>query len=233
MRLPTNDTAILFFSRSAGEECRHKRFVPEESNGANIKICRTLISSTRSLIDQSDLPVFTVGYSEQQGTTFGQRFSNALQMVFGQGYEKVIAIGNDCPLLSLKDIHETALHLHNGNNVLGPTIDGGIYLLGIRKNCFNIEKFANLGWQSSRLFVDIVDYFNIEGAKPHLLKKRRDIDGEADLWVLVRKHSKNPIIKALKEIVYASRSSKNTNYIDPNFVSQFHQSLGLRGPPTY
>ena len=73
------------------------------------------------------------GFFAQEGTDLGGKMFNALQYVLGRGYDVVVLTGADLPLM-------TAAHLESGFAVLdaadisiGPTSDGGYYLVGMKQ----------------------------------------------------------------------------------------------------
>lgn len=229
MNSPANHTAILFFSRSVSEECHSKSF--SKNDTTNSKISQRLIEHTRKQIQNTNLPFFHISSKEQSGNSFGERFSNALNSVFSEGFDNIIAVGNDCPLLNAKDIMDTCQFLEEGNNVLGPSKDGGIYLLGIRKAAFDKESFQNLKWQLSSLFSDIQQYFENKEGKVNRLVTKQDIDEESDLLSFFRKHRHQEIVSILKDIYYKITSLPKVNLIEVNSNNIFLQTFGMRGPP--
>lgn len=219
----------MFFSRSASEESQCKSF--SKNDRANSKISRKLIKHSKEEIKNTNLPVFQFSSKAQSGENFSERFSNAITSVFDKGFENVIAIGNDCPLLDSNDIISAYKLLLAGNNVLGPSTDGGIYLLGIKKSEFDIDIFQKLKWQESTLFLDIQKYFQNEGSKVCLLAEKQDIDKEADLLSLFRSYSQLNIVVALKEIYLENPILRINHQLEQNSCHTFLESLGMRGPP--
>ena len=99
----------------------------------------------------SGSPVFlrrTMGrntlFIKQRGSNIGTRMQNAIDDVLRLGYEKVILIGTDIPELKAETIN-ASLDLLTGNDVvIGPTYDGGYYLIGMKAahpEAFNAELF--------------------------------------------------------------------------------------------
>ncbi|MFY0653602.1 MAG: DUF2064 domain-containing protein [Cyclobacteriaceae bacterium] len=226
-----NDIAILFFSRTEKEEIRHKKFIDGDQSRANLQVSKSLISGTRKILKKSNYDYHTFSEDKQKGNSFGERFSNALSEVFSTGCNGVIAIGNDCPQLSINDIDRASNSLKNGQDVLGPATDGGIYLLGIRKDDFDANSLNQLSWQSGDLFRDINEYFSSKDSRVDLLETKRDIDNEADLKEILKLETNNTIVKSLQKIFIKSQRPKISSYIDAKIINTFHRSLGLRGPP--
>ena len=146
----SNSTAILLFSRTAWEEAQYKTFVPHKGN---VTIAAELIKHTQQTAISSGLDVLVPPF--QKGITFGERITHAIGYVFQQGYERVIVIGNDTPMLTKQHILTAHHLLQEKNMVIGPSTDGGIYLLGIHKTCFQSNTFKQLDWQSASLFASL------------------------------------------------------------------------------
>ncbi|WP_299317248.1 DUF2064 domain-containing protein [uncultured Maribacter sp.] len=99
---------------------------------------------------------------QQKGNTFGQRFSNAMSSVFALGYDNVIVIGNDTPQLQSKHIKEAHQRLQQNQPTIGPSLDGGFYLLAISKDQFKAKTFQTFDWQTNKIFSQVHQYITIE-----------------------------------------------------------------------
>jgi rSAM/selenodomain-associated transferase 1 len=116
----------------------------------------------------------------QMGENLGERMKNSIDMLLKKGYEKVILIGSDIPDLSARDLKKAFMVLDSNDIVLGPTLDGGYYLVGMKtthKEIFN----NSLKWGNKSVFEATVDIANKCGLKIGLASKYRDIDDEKDL----------------------------------------------------
>lgn len=71
----------------------------------------------------------------QEGNDIGSRMANALSRVFVQGYDACILIGADLPLLTAEHLSAAFEALKSHDMALGPTSDGGYYLIGLRRPC--------------------------------------------------------------------------------------------------
>ena len=67
----------------------------------------------------------------QEGEGLGARMENAFRHVLGEGYEAVILIGTDVPYAVRDDIPAAFRLLEEDDLVLGPTEDGGYWLIGL------------------------------------------------------------------------------------------------------
>ncbi|HAX52918.1 MAG TPA: glycosyl transferase, partial [Lachnospiraceae bacterium] len=79
-------------------------------------------------------PIFgkIVKYREQKGSSLGERMKNALQEVFEDGYRACVLIGTDIPELRASYLENAFEKLRTQDVVLGPTPDGGYYLIGMK-----------------------------------------------------------------------------------------------------
>ncbi len=85
---------------------------------------------------------------EQPGGDLGERLDAAITYAANLGYEPIIVMGADSPTLpdSLIETARDALATEKADAVLGPTVDGGYYLLGLR-NCVP-HLFQNIDWST-------------------------------------------------------------------------------------
>jgi uncharacterized protein len=77
----------------------------------------------------------------------GQRMESAFQSAFENNASKVVIIGSDCPHLSPEIINDAFLQLDTHDFVLGPTLDGGYYLLGMK--AMQADLFRDIPWSTS------------------------------------------------------------------------------------
>ena len=60
----------------------------------------------------------------------GQRMACALAEVHEQGFDRVVLVGSDCPVLDIPYLEEALDALAHADFILGPAEDGGYVLLG-------------------------------------------------------------------------------------------------------
>lgn len=142
-------TAILVFANSPEVDAQRKGIQHGE------KLFEQLNQNLIQKVKRSRLPYFITTEKTQKGKNFGERFYNAISDVFESGYQQVITIGNDTPQLLTQHILKAHQALNQNNTILGPSVDGGFYILGIHKNTFDDLDFKNLAWQTSKLFNQI------------------------------------------------------------------------------
>lgn len=146
-----------------------------------ISIFDELASNILGTIRSTGLPFHHFTEKEQHGASFGERFGNAIQQVFDQGYSKVIAVGSDSPNLSVRHIQNAGVQVSENNSVLGPTWDGGCYLIALHASNFCFEEFVALSWKSSALHRGLVRFFESQGCGVAALEHLCDVDTVNDI----------------------------------------------------
>ena len=113
----------------------------------------------------------------QKGNDLGERMQHAFEMAFKEGYEKVVIVGSD--LFDLKAVHiENAFKsLENHDLVIGPSLDGGYYLLGMK--VLHSAVFKNKQWGTDSVLETTLK--NLEQENVKLLEALNDIDTFEDL----------------------------------------------------
>ena len=94
-------------------------------------------------------------YQSQGEGDLGLRMARSLFDAFQSGRKKVIIIGTDCPGLNAQILATAFDKLQNFDLVLGPAIDGGYYLIGLRQPI--LELFVNIEWGTAQVFQKTVD----------------------------------------------------------------------------
>lgn len=80
-------------------------------------------------------PVFHPGpyhYMPQKGDGLGGRMYRAIRDVLGKGYDSCLLLGTDIPELRAEYVERAFSILEHRDLVLGPTRDGGYYLIGMK-----------------------------------------------------------------------------------------------------
>jgi len=109
----------------------------------------------------------------------GARLTLAIARSFQQGAGKVIVLASDVPELSAELIMRAFSALDTSEMVIGPTHDGGYYLIGLTKPCPTL--FQDIDWSTSSVFQQTVDAANRLGLGFQCLPKLHDIDTIDDL----------------------------------------------------
>ena len=109
---------------------------------------------------------------KQYGNDLGEKMKNAFNDGFKKNYEKIIVIGSDLFDLKPSHINEAYKKLNHNNVVIGPALDGGYYLIGLKKLYPKI--FQNKNWGTSSVRKETLK--NLEKVDVHLLPMLNDVD---------------------------------------------------------
>jgi len=108
------------------------------------------------------------------GIKMKKAFNHVLQI-----HSKAVIIGSDCPEISSEIIEDAFKKLDEFDCVIGPTTDGGYYLLGMKK--FNPLLFENIEWSTDKVFKQTQMKLNEAQQNYSLLVTLTDVDTIDDL----------------------------------------------------
>ena len=120
-------------------------------------------------------------YAPQLGRDLGERMKNAFLQTFSEGFNNVIIIGSDSPDLPAEYLDLAFTALDTNDVVIGPSSDGGYYLLGFLKEAFLAEVFDQISWSSDRVCEQTINILKQHKRKLYLLPQWYDVDTPADL----------------------------------------------------
>ena len=134
----------------------------------------------------------------QTGKDLGERMLNAFDFVLKK-HTSACIIGSDCPTLSVEILQQSFEQLAHYDTVLGPSTDGGYYLLGIKKE--GIERgnkdlnfldalhhlFDDMVWSTETVMSETIKRIKENNQTVCLLPELTDIDEEAD-WLIFQKN---------------------------------------------
>ena len=106
--------------------------------------------------------------------------------------QRVIAIGADCPDLSVSHLKQSFTALACTDLVLGPASDGGYYLIGLRQQTephTYRPLFQDIDWSTSRVLQQTLVKANQAGLSWATLETLSDIDRPSDLKIWARLNS--------------------------------------------
>lgn len=113
----------------------------------------------------------------QFGEDLGAKMKNSFYDAFENNYRKVVLIGSDIYDLESYHINEAFKKLETNDVVMGPALDGGYYLIGLKK--MHPKIFDNKKWGSSTVRKDTLK--NLEKVDVHLLPILNDVDVIEDI----------------------------------------------------
>jgi rSAM/selenodomain-associated transferase 1 len=117
-------------------------------------------------------------YAEQGDGDLGDRLSRAA-IHAATPPRPVVIIGADCPSISAETIHAAFDALAEHDIVLGPALDGGYYLLGLRR--FVPALFQGISWSTSEVLAQTRDAAARAGLSCAMLQPLGDVDRPGDL----------------------------------------------------
>ncbi len=118
-------------------------------------------------------------FTYQEGKSLGERMSNAFMRLLANGSNKTILIGTDIPDIGKEIIENASNMLDIYDIVIGPTLDGGYYLLGMKK-LFN-TLFEEIQFSINSVFSQTILQIEKLGLSYYILPELQDIDTEEDL----------------------------------------------------
>ena len=121
------------------------------------------------------------GYEKriQSGKDLGERMSNAFSENEKSGFKKQVIIGSDCAELTAGHINKAFSKLDEYDVVLGPSEDGGYYLLGMRS--YKPELFEGMSWSTENLYLETKETIRSLKLSFAELEMLNDIDTLDDL----------------------------------------------------
>jgi uncharacterized protein len=177
---------------------------PEEAAALNICFLRdtaTAISQTMAERAACGIGVFTpLGANEayadilpkefdlvpQRGDKFGERLICATEDLLRLGFASVCLINSDSPTVPQSAFSQAVDFLNRSEDsvVLGPSDDGGYYLIGLKK--LHRSLFEGIDWSTDRVLTQTVERARELNLPVHLLPVWYDVDDQGTLRRLRR-----------------------------------------------
>ncbi|MDR4460451.1 MAG: TIGR04282 family arsenosugar biosynthesis glycosyltransferase [Nitrospirales bacterium] len=127
---------------------------------------------------------FKIPVWDQIGDDLGTRMASAFNQALGSPYRSVVVIGTDIPGINGPLLTTALESLHDHDVVLGPTMDGGYYLIGLRTPV--PELFENIPWSTGQVYALTEQKVKMLGLSLKILPKLRDLDAVEDLHMCIR-----------------------------------------------
>ncbi|WP_274473975.1 TIGR04282 family arsenosugar biosynthesis glycosyltransferase [Mangrovimonas aestuarii] len=149
----------------------HTNQITKELN-VDIRICYSGSSSKNRIETFADYQ-----HKPQQGNDLGERMKHSFKEALTEGYQEIILIGSDIFELQANHIKKAFQSLITCDVVLGPSKDGGYYLIGMKNLIPNL--FENKLWSTKTVLRDTLS--DLQGEAVFLLEELNDIDSLDDL----------------------------------------------------
>ena len=207
--------ALLVFTRSPEAEARAKGLAPEsasrlfsaflaswreaaEEAGATLLISAPTGCAARFREALPDLDVLP-----QPARPFGARLAAAVGEVFARGFEAVSVVAGDTPAISAGELDLAFRALERGSVVVGPSRDGGVYLVGLPDAAAG-TLVAGFAPRNPRLCRELESALAREGRRVARLGVRGEIDGAGDLSRACRESRWSPVWREYEFLLAAA-----------------------------
>ncbi len=176
---------------------------PEEAAGLNTAFLRDIADNLLSASAHANIaPVMAfapagsaaffretlpaqIGLLETVAPTFGECLHSAAASLLEGGHEAVCLLNSDSPTLpaAYPVAAATALAAPGDRIVLGPSTDGGYYLIGLKHP--HRRLFEDIDWSTERVAAQTIERARETGLAVHLLPSWYDVDDLAALRTLM------------------------------------------------
>jgi len=157
------------------------------------------LNKIKELIHRLKRPINVSHFELQEGDTFDQRMNSAFSKAFDAGYQMCVTIGGDIPTLryehlkSAFELLQDQKYLNEKVMVIGPGIDGGVYLIGLRKDTnFNFKGVFQKKGELDISLSEITKRARLMSIKLLETDIHYDVDVPKDMKKLKAELSKNP-----------------------------------------
>ena len=113
-----------------------------------------------------------------------RRTTENIKRCLADGYKNVVIIGGYIPTVSPDLIREAFHHMHNYPLILGPTIEGGCYLVGVRWDCPEVADLVSIGTDTS--YRDAIEALKAADYSWQEIDLCYDVSHQEDLEFVVR-----------------------------------------------
>lgn len=128
------------------------------------------------LVGQENL---TWSIQQQTDGGLGERMTRFFKSQLDAENTKVVLIGSDCLEVDSDTLERAFAALNENEVVLGPSFDGGYYLVGM--SVFRPEIFRDIAWSTETVLEQTIERMTAEGISHSLLEQKHDIDHREDL----------------------------------------------------
>ncbi len=209
---------LLVFTLGPGVESVRRALLPGELRDVEAEVwrscltlaldagracgCRLEVCSPTAL----DLPEDS-SHVLQKGNGFGSRLEEALRGAFNRGAGPLLVVGTDIPGLAARHFDRTLRLLAEDHDrvVLGPSPDGGFYLLAASRPIEGLAQATR--WRRRDTLRGLLRALNVAGRPVFLLEPLADLDRRSDLetWVAQGDELRKGLIRLLRRLLSALR----------------------------
>jgi len=217
--MKNQDTCILYFVKYPQKGEVKQRLAADIDEDIVVELYRNFVLDTLSTLKKLDVQLCicfsplnaqkkfrewlgsSYRYVPQEGNDLGERMKNSFSHAFAEGFRRVILIGSDSPDLPGDFLSTAIVELQTHDLVLGPSSDGGYYLIGFRNTTFLSSVFDGIHWSSSTVLQETMEKIHNKKHRLSLLPVWSDVDTIIDLQHLL-KRNKNTVFKSSQTITF-------------------------------
>ncbi len=118
----------------------------------------------------------------QHGTGLGERLQSAFEALLPGTYDSALVIGSDTPPLTAMHLDEAFDALEQHDVVLGPTVDGGYWCIGLRRTAPAL--FAGIPWSTREVLTRTLVHAHTAGLRAATVATLDDLDTPRDVAML-------------------------------------------------
>ena len=203
---PTSRQCILFFLRAPEKGRVKTRLAKSMGEDAALALYRSFVLDTLEMLARTRYPVIICGHPKekipeidawlggrfpcwpQTGDSLGGKMSTAFSRAFSEGFDKAVLIGSDIPDLPERIIEQAFLAIGDQGTALGPSPDGGYYLVAFSAPAFLPRIFENIPWGTEKVLEKTLAVLRAHDAPVSLMEPWRDIDTAEDIEALLKRH---------------------------------------------
>lgn len=154
--------------------------VARASRLPDVQVCLAFTPAESEELLRAFLPGSLL-YFPQRGNSLGEREANVFVDLLQRGFSRVVLIGGDIPTLPFFHLQEAFSRLTDPRTdvVLGPSEDGGYYLIGARK--LHPCLFEDIAWSTATVLVETLAQARRHGLNVAQVPVWYDVDSEVDL----------------------------------------------------
>ena len=171
-----------------------------------VELYRNFVLDMVSMLDRSGIP-YIIGYRPeralkgfekwlgfghtylpQRGRGMGRMLKNIFIDTYSRGFRRVIVMASDCPDLPEEILKEAIIALEDHGAVVGPSPDGGYYLIGFAQEFFSPKTFEAVTWGTAKVFKETISKLKDQGQRIHILPEWSDVDTLTDVQDLFERN---------------------------------------------
>ena len=140
--------------------------------------CSRYVYYDQAIIQKDEWKTSEFEKQVQHPGNLGDRILHAFEDVL-KHHSKVLIIGSDCPQIKQDHIDLAFDSLDETDLVIGPTLDGGYYLLGLKQS--HPALFTAMPWSTAQVYGTTLERIFENDLSITELEKLSDVDVEDDL----------------------------------------------------